>query len=83
MKGYLVIYFNQRQKALQKAFDAVEIKVNLETRFFIWKMKGNVWHLQCRNNRKISQYFRKCTIKLHGLKGYLQVNIWNGLIHIY
>ena len=45
---------NKRQKTLQKAFDAMETNVKLEKNkvFLFVKFNGNVWHLQCRKNRK-------------------------------
>ena len=59
----------------------MERKVDLERNkvfFSFGKFNGNVWHLQCSNTRK-----KKCTMKLHEMNGYSQVDLLIGLIGNY
>ena len=76
---------NKRQKDLQKAFDVMERNVNLE--------RNKVFHVEnsmviyCIYNaetiEKLVSTLNNCRINLHGMKGYLQVNLLICLIGIY
>ena len=69
-KGISSYLHNKRQKALQKAFDAMERKVNLE--------RNKVFHLEnsmvmyaiynAETIEKLVDTVEQCTVKLHGKK---------------
>ena len=77
---------NKRQKALQKAFHAKERKVNLERNknFHLEDsmIMYGIYNLETVENL-VNTVRARCTIKLHGMRSYLWVDLLFGLIGIY
>ena len=76
---------NKRQKALQKVFDAMERKVKLERNKIFCHLEDSMVMYGIYNVETLVKLVYVLEImqqKLHGMKGYLPVNLLIGLIDI-